>query len=328
MITGVQTLDVEEFRGAAVASDDMGIIVAVNSYAEELFGYSGREIVGHNLSMLMPEAYAIRHDAFMAHYRKNRTRRLIGKARLVNIRCKDGAEPEVTIRLGEYMEGRNLRFVGVFTAEESDGSSERTISGPTAADYSCPSVRSSSESKSGASCPVAHVLRSDGASSHSIHATFLSQPNESCPAAGSPIALPIDASDLELAAFHSTSQFLSGVVKIKGFTGRWKEHWIALDHSRKTLAFFAAKKAPKVVNDMTIRALGTPSKLLIVTNCSIRDGYGITGKSGTVSICERGDNVRHLLFPSKNVAHCWMQALQVCLLCPHARRRPSVFSPW
>lgn len=115
MIITVDVLDVENFEDAAVAATDHGIIVDANWQALELFGYTEGEMVGQNLSMLMPTSVGSHHDGFLAHYRKHKDRRLIGKARTVNIRCKDGSEPLCTIRLGEYMEGKNLRFVGVLT---------------------------------------------------------------------------------------------------------------------------------------------------------------------------------------------------------------------
>lgn len=115
MIISVDVLDVENFEDAAVASNDHGIIVDANKQALQLFGYSEAELIGQNLSMLMPASVSKHHDGFLAHYRKHRDRRLIGKARAVHVRCRDGGEPLCTIRLGEYMEGKNLRFVGVLT---------------------------------------------------------------------------------------------------------------------------------------------------------------------------------------------------------------------
>ena len=140
MIITVDVLDVENFADAAVAATDQGIIVDANWQAIELFGYTEGEMVGQNLSMLMPSSVASHHDGFLAHYRKHKDRRLIGKARTVNIRCKDGSEPLCTIRLGEYMEGKNLRFVGVLsrgdtTALDNDANDATANDASTWGDY-------------------------------------------------------------------------------------------------------------------------------------------------------------------------------------------------
>ena len=136
MIITVDVLDVENFEDAAVASTDHGIIVDANKQALQLFGYSEAEMVGQNLSMLMPASVSKHHDGFLAHYRKHRDRRLIGKARTVHIRCRDGSEPLCTIRLGEYMEGKNLRFVGVLTRGDTTAVDDAaTASDATWADY-------------------------------------------------------------------------------------------------------------------------------------------------------------------------------------------------
>lgn len=116
MIMHVNKLNLDMFgAAAAVASDDHGVIVGANRQALQLFGYNEAEVVGKNLKMLMPSSVGKHHDGFLSHYRKHQDRRLIGKARVLSIRCKDGREPQYTLRLGEYMEGKHLRFVGVFT---------------------------------------------------------------------------------------------------------------------------------------------------------------------------------------------------------------------
>ena len=117
MIVAVDELDAADFSDPAVLASDHGVILSANHQALQLFGYTNNEMEGQNLKMLMPESIAMHHDRFLAHYRKHRDRRLIGKARVVPIRRKDGSEPSCTIRLGEYMIGSELRFVGIFSVE-------------------------------------------------------------------------------------------------------------------------------------------------------------------------------------------------------------------
>lgn len=159
MIMHVDKLNLDMFGcAAAVATDDHGIIVEANRKALSLFGYSEAEIVGRNVSMLMPTSIAKHHDAFMAHYRKHQDRRLIGLARVVNLLCRDGSQPAMTLRLGEYVEGKKLRFVGVFTeptpeeldtSEDQDTSEDGLLSADGITCAPCPAYQPSPEFVSG-----------------------------------------------------------------------------------------------------------------------------------------------------------------------------------
>ena len=53
---------------AAIIIDTNGIIVDVNSKAEQLFGYSLDEMRGYNVNMLMPEPFASQHDNYLQRY--------------------------------------------------------------------------------------------------------------------------------------------------------------------------------------------------------------------------------------------------------------------
>lgn len=126
MIVAVDELNARDFSDPAVLATDHGIITGANHQALQLFGYTRNEMVGENLRMLMPTAVAEHHDKFLSHYRKHRDRRLIGKTRVVSIRRKDGSEPQCTIRLGEYMVGSELCFVGVFSDDPGESSGVAT----------------------------------------------------------------------------------------------------------------------------------------------------------------------------------------------------------
>lgn len=293
MITSVEALDVNAFHGAAVAATDNGVIIGVNQLAEEVFGYKEAELLGQNLRMLMPKAVASHHDAFLEHYRKHRSRRLIGKARRVSILRKDGTKTEYTLRLGEYMEGSTLRFVGVFTQDDPD---------TCATDLSEFTEASTSFSEMS-------LLKSSSFSS--VRSTVDSVGSD---ASEVPLSLPLHASAIERAAFNAHSLFVSGFLKQKLSAGRWKSQWVVLDHSSKKLSIFSASKGLKNITGLCeVRPLGTPSRELNIMDCSIRDGSGITGKPGTISICQKGDNVRHFLCPSAAVALLWIETLKVRL---------------
>ncbi len=87
--------------GIIVASAD-GTIESFNSSAERIFGYIAREVVGQNLSMLMPEPDASSHDRYMRRYLETGQNRIIGIGREVVGRRKDGSLVPLHLAISEF----------------------------------------------------------------------------------------------------------------------------------------------------------------------------------------------------------------------------------
>lgn len=283
MISAVEHVDVDMFDTAAVAADDHGTILALNEMALGLFGYGAKEVVGQNLKMLMPASVAQHHDIFLAQYRKNHDRRLIGKARVVNIRCKDGSEPECTIRLGEYMEGKKLRFIGAFSLEDVAEVSELVETEHSAREQSIVDTSSSAPWYG-----QLHHSEQDSAS------------------------LPQRAklSSRERQAFRHQTEFWSGLLSVK-VNRSWKEHWVVVDRLTQTCSVFSATSAMKEVESLSLRALGKPLKKFKVVDSVIREASGITGRENSFSICEKGGKIRFFVCPTSLTCRLWVSELKV-----------------
>jgi two-component system sensor kinase FixL len=96
-----------------IVIDDQGRIEAFNGAAERVFGYRADEVVGQNVSVLMPEPYARDHDKYVARYLETRERRIIGIGREVTGRRKDGSTFPHHLSVGEATIGGETKFIGI-----------------------------------------------------------------------------------------------------------------------------------------------------------------------------------------------------------------------
>lgn len=97
---------------ATVVIDRAGKIRSFNSAAVRQFGYREDEVVGRNVSMLMPEPYHHEHDGYLQRYLKTGERRIIGVDRVVVGSRKDGSTFPMKLAVGEMRSGEDLFFTG------------------------------------------------------------------------------------------------------------------------------------------------------------------------------------------------------------------------
>ncbi len=84
-----------------------------NPSAEAMFGYRSAEVLGENVSLLMPEPFRSEHDGYLRSYRQSGVPRIIGIGREVEARRRDGSVFPVDLSVGHARIDEQDVFVGV-----------------------------------------------------------------------------------------------------------------------------------------------------------------------------------------------------------------------
>src|SRR5690606_19679123 len=93
--------------------DRRGIILAYNQAVLRDFGYAGEELIGRNVSMLMPQPYRGQHDGYLDNYLRTGERKIIGIGREVTGQRKNGSQFPLHLSVGEFGSGDGRYFFGI-----------------------------------------------------------------------------------------------------------------------------------------------------------------------------------------------------------------------
>src|SRR4029453_12257530 len=96
--------------------DSRGVVEAFNPSAGRLFGYSEEEVIGKNVSLLMPSPYREQHDGYIDRYLHTRERKIIGIGREVVGLRKDGRTFPIRLAVGEMSIEGQAKFIGIVNA--------------------------------------------------------------------------------------------------------------------------------------------------------------------------------------------------------------------
>ncbi|WP_135077316.1 PAS domain S-box protein [Terasakiella sp. SH-1] len=104
-----------------------GIIISANNAAEQLFGYSQQELVGQNISLIVPAPYKDSHDDYIQRYLETKEANVVGRARDVFAQRRDGTPFPVRLAVSEVMLDDDLHFVGIISDRSAQKAAEEHV---------------------------------------------------------------------------------------------------------------------------------------------------------------------------------------------------------
>ncbi len=97
---------------AIITINEAGLIRSVNRATTKLFGYSAQELVGKDISLLLPDPHNSKHQGYIQNYLRTGKAKIIGMDREVEGRRKNGSLLPAELTVSEIMHGAERLFIG------------------------------------------------------------------------------------------------------------------------------------------------------------------------------------------------------------------------
>ncbi len=104
---------VEHMVDCVITIDEKGMIRSANPALEKLFGYNRVEVIGKNISMLMPDPHSSNHDSYMEKYYQTGQAKILGIGREVEGLHKSGEHIALYLAVSEYFVREKRYFTGI-----------------------------------------------------------------------------------------------------------------------------------------------------------------------------------------------------------------------
>ena len=95
-----------------ITIDSRGLVASINPSACKLFGYASDEVIGSNISKLMPNPYRDEHDNYLTRYQHTGKPHIIGIGREVSGLKKDGSIFPFRLGVSEVKFNDTIKYCG------------------------------------------------------------------------------------------------------------------------------------------------------------------------------------------------------------------------
>lgn len=103
----------ENILEGLLTSDSSGTILSVNPKIEEMFGFGTNELLGQNISILMPKQHSLQHDMHLQNYIKTGESKVLGNIREFYGVRKDGDQFPIELLVSEFRDKDARYFIAV-----------------------------------------------------------------------------------------------------------------------------------------------------------------------------------------------------------------------
>lgn len=103
---------IENMAIGIIVINSRGSIQHINQAATKIFGYSEQELIGRNISMLMPKDIADMHDQYLANYLKNGITKIMGTRREVEAMRSTGEVFPLELKVSKLEFQGGQYFIG------------------------------------------------------------------------------------------------------------------------------------------------------------------------------------------------------------------------
>jgi PAS domain S-box-containing protein len=110
-----------------ITINDKGIILSVNPAITTIFGFVPSEMVGKNISMLMPGPHHSHHDDYITNYLKTGEAKILGIGREVEALHKEGYLIPIDLTINEMTIDNEHMFVGILRDISERKTAERKL---------------------------------------------------------------------------------------------------------------------------------------------------------------------------------------------------------
>ncbi len=96
-----------------ISIDEQGVVQSFNQRAVSIFGYTSKEIIGRNISILMPSPVKENHSGYIERFIKTGEKHVIGEGRRVQAQHKDGHVFPIYLCVSQRYQGGHYTFIGI-----------------------------------------------------------------------------------------------------------------------------------------------------------------------------------------------------------------------